>query len=80
MSVNSDNVNHPAHYASGKVECIDAIECATVELSGLEAVCTANVIKYIWRYRRKNGLEDLKKCAWYLNKLISVVEESEGCN
>ena len=64
-----DNIN-PSHYKNGKVECIDALESATVNKTGLEAVCTANVIKYLWRYEDKNGLEDVKKAQWYLEKLI----------
>lgn len=67
-----DVVNHPSHYTNGKVECIDAIESATVGKTGIEAVCAANVIKYLWRYEDKNGLEDIKKAQWYLNKLIEV--------
>ena len=57
----SDNVNHPAHYTQGGVECIDAIEAAVSGLSGIEAVCTGNAIKYLWRWKRNNGIEDLKK-------------------
>lgn len=74
-----DNVNHPAHYASASngIECIDAIEAATEDLEGLEAVCTANVLKYIWRWKHKNGIEDLKKARWYLEKLIEKVEKGE---
>ena len=68
----TDVVNHPSHYTNGKVECIDAIESATVGKTGIEAVCVANVIKYLWRYEDKNGLEDIKKAQWYLNKLIEV--------
>ena len=67
-----DVVNHPSHYTNGKVECIDAIESATVGKTGIDAVCVANVIKYLWRYEDKNGLEDIKKAQWYLNKLIEV--------
>jgi len=67
-----DPVNHPSHYTQGKVECIDAIESATINKKGIEAVCTANVIKYLWRYENKNGLEDLKKAEFYLNRLIEV--------
>lgn len=67
-----DVVNHPSHHTNGKVECIDAIESATVGKTGIEAVCVANVIKYLWRYEDKNGLEDIKKAQWYLNKLIEV--------
>ena len=66
----TDNVNHPSHYTGGKVECIDALEAATANLSGIEAVCTANAIKYLWRWKQKNGVEDLKKARWYLDKLI----------
>lgn len=74
----SDQVNHPSHYTQGKIECIDAISVITENLKGIQAVCTANVVKYIWRWKFKNGLEDLKKARWYLDKLISEVEsESE---
>lgn len=72
--VKNDNVNHPAHYTAGGVECIDAIEAATVNLTGIEAVCTGNVIKYSWRWKLKNGVEDLKKAAWYLMKLIKRLD------
>lgn len=65
-----DNVNHPAHYTAGKVECIDALESATCGLTGIEAVCTANAIKYLWRWKQKNGVEDLKKAQWYINHII----------
>lgn len=70
-----DNVNHPSHYTQGKVECIDAIEAATVHKNGLDAVCTANIIKYIWRCENKNGIEDLKKARWYLDKMIQHNEQ-----
>lgn len=70
----TDNVNHPSHYTQGGVECIDAITAATVNKTGIEAVCTANVIKYLWRYEGKNGLEDVKKAQWYLNWLIAEME------
>jgi hypothetical protein len=67
----SDNVNSPAHYTAGGIECIDAIEAATNGLQGIEAACTANAIKYLWRWKRKNGVEDLKKARWYIDHLIS---------
>lgn len=73
----SDNIN-PDHYKQGKVECIDALEAATVNKTGIEAVCTANVIKYIWRYEAKNGLEDVKKAQWYLNRLIDTLSQKNG--
>ena len=68
----SDKVNHPDHYTAGKVECIDALESATEGLQGIEAVCTANAIKYLWRWKRKNGIEDLNKAIWYINHLIEL--------
>lgn len=66
------DVDHPPHYTAGKIECIEAIEAATTGLEGLEAVCTANVIKYVWRWKRKNGVQDLEKAKWYLDRLIQV--------
>lgn len=75
MNIDKEMVNHPLHYTSGKVECIDAIESATGDLTGIEAVCTANIIKYVWRWKLKNGVEDLEKAKWYLNKLI---EQAKG--
>lgn len=65
-----DNVNHPSHYTQGAIECIDAIKEATKGLFGIEAVCTANIIKYVWRWKFKNGVEDLRKAEWYLQRLI----------
>lgn len=70
-----DVVNHPSHYTKGSIECIDAIDSATTGKSGIEAVCVANIIRYLWRYEEKNGLEDVKKAKWYLNKLISELED-----
>lgn len=70
-----DAIN-PQHYRNGKVECIDALEAATVNKTGVEAVCTANVIKYLWRYESKAGIEDVKKAQWYLNKLIEKLENT----
>ena len=70
----SDMVCHPAHYNQGKVECIDAMAAATVNKSGIEAVCVSNIIKYLWRYEAKNGLEDVKKAQFYLNRLVDELE------
>lgn len=72
-----DVVNHPAHYNKGDVECIDAIKSATSDLTGIEAVCTANAIKYLWRWKQKNGVQDLDKAKWYLNRLIGEVLNKE---
>ena len=77
-TVAKDAVNHPAHYTAGKVECIDALEAATSGLTGIEAVCTANAIKYLWRWKLKNGAEDLNKAKWYIDRLIQRVGTGEG--
>lgn len=69
----TEKVNHPPHYTAGKVECIDALESATYGLQGIEAVCTANAIKYLWRWKHKNGAEDLAKAKWYINKLETYI-------
>ena len=74
---NVDMVNHPAHYTQGGIECIDALKAATVSKTGIEAVCTANAIKYLWRYEEKNGIEDVKKARWYIDRLIRELEEKE---
>ena len=73
-----DMVNHPKHYkAKNGMEVIDVIEAFTANLSGYEATHTGNVIKYICRWKEKNGLEDLKKAQWYLNRLIKNIEENK---
>lgn len=74
-SQSGDMVNHPAHYTQGGIECIDALKAATVNLKGIEAVCTANAIKYLWRWKEKNGTEDLKKSIWYIERLIKECEK-----
>ena len=61
-------VNSPPHYNQRGIECIDAIAASTAE--GYQYYLQGNIIKYIWRYRYKNGVEDLKKAKWYLEKLI----------
>lgn len=76
-----DMVNHPPHYQSETgLEVIDVIEAFTADLTGVEAVCTGNVLKYICRWKKKNGLEDLKKTKWYLERLIKHVEKLENKN
>lgn len=72
MYESTDNmVSHPQHYMSENgVECIDAIAAATEGLSGMDAVDTGQVIKYMWRWKKKNGLQDLEKAMWYLHDLI----------
>jgi hypothetical protein len=71
-----DLVNKPPHY-QGKVECIDAIEAAIDGLSGLEAMCTGNAIKYLFRWKKKGGVQDLEKAMWYIKKMLPVNHETE---
>ena len=69
-----DLVNHPSHYETGKFECIDVME----EALGRDVVkgfCIGNAFKYLYRAKRKNGIEDLKKAQWYLNRVISMEDE-----
>lgn len=70
-----DNVNHPTHYTSTKIETIEVIQ-DKLTAEAFEGFCIGNVLKYVTRYKLKNGLEDLKKARWYLDKIISVQEES----
>ena len=70
-------MNRPSHYTQGEVECIDAIESATIGLVGIIAVCVGNVIKYVWRFARKNGIEDLDKADYYLQKLRQKVRNKK---
>ena len=76
--LNNDKVNHPAHYTQGGIECIDALKAATVDKTGIEAVCVANAIKYLWRYESKNGLEDVRKAEWYIKRLVKELEEKKN--
>ena len=65
----SDPVNNPTHYNQAGIECIDAIEAMTENMSGTTAPHAANMLKYVWRHEYKNGLEDIDKAIWYLNRL-----------
>lgn len=67
-------VSHPDHYKSGGIEAIDVIEAFTEGLVGIEATDTGNVIKYILRWKKKDGVRDLEKALWYLTHLIEKVK------
>jgi hypothetical protein len=70
-------VESPPHYNAGKFEVIDIIEDSLRDIpGGFEAYMVGNIEKYIMRYRHKNGVEDLKKSRWYLDRLIAEVEKS----
>ena len=67
----NDNVKHPSHYCKGGMECIDAIKAAVSDIiDPFEAYCTGNIIKYIWRWNDKNGVEDLNKAKQYADIII----------
>ena len=69
-------VNHPPHYKSkAGIEVIEVVEAFTEGLEGIEATDTGNILKYICRWKSKNGLQDLEKAKWYLNHLIKHVEK-----
>lgn len=80
MKDKNDPVNHPSHYASGGIECIEAIKASMTH----EALCgylKGNVQKYLWRYEKKIApVEDLKKASWYLTRLIEEVENGSESN
>ena len=67
-----DSVNHPSHYTDGKIECIDAIE-SSMSKEAFIGYCKGNIIKYVWRYEHKGGVESLKKAKWYIDKLAEVI-------
>ena len=69
----TDMVNSPIHYNKAGIETIDALQAMLVD--GFDYYLQGNIVKYLWRFRYKNGLEDLKKAQWYLNKLIETYEE-----
>ena len=71
----SDDVNHPSHYNQAGIECIDAIKASLGD--GYQDYCKGNVMKYLWRYKYKNGTEDLRKAQWYLNSMVDSLREVE---
>jgi hypothetical protein len=72
LDAKTDNVNSPSHYNQHGVECIDAIRASLG--SEFESYCKGNVMKYLWRYKYKNGVEDLKKAQVYLNWMVETTE------
>ena len=74
-------VSHPSHYQSETgLEVIDVIEAFTFDLKGIEATDTGNILKYMCRWKQKNGLQDLKKARWYLDHLIEHIQKLEEEN
>ncbi len=68
-----DAVNNPTHY-QGEIECIECIK-ASMTYEEFKGYLRGNVFKYLWRYNRKNGLQDLEKSEWYLNRLHKEIEQ-----
>ena len=67
----TDNVNHPAHYTEGSIECIEAIE-AQLTPEEYRGYLKGNVAKYLWREKHKGGTESLRKAQWYLDRLVAL--------
>ncbi len=72
-----DPVNHPSHYTQGGIECIEAIR-ASMTPEAFAGYCKGNILKYLWRWEKKGGSEDLCKAAVYLNWLIETAEKANG--
>ena len=69
-----DAVNHPSHYASGGIECIDAIQ-ASMTPEEFQGYLKGNIMKYVWRWREKGGRQDLQKANWYLTLLLQETND-----
>lgn len=76
-SPKAELVNHPSHYKSGKIECIDAM----LDVFGLDKVldfCELNAFKYLWRSNAKGtNLQDKQKAMWYLSKYAELEPKSK---
>lgn len=72
-SKESDNVNNPSHYGQGKIECIYYISDFLTKEEYI-GYLRGNIAKYLHRWRYKNGIEDLKKANWYLDRLMWEIE------
>ena len=71
-----DNVNRPPHYTDGEIECIDALRSMLGD--GFGDFCQGTIVQYLWRYKHKNGVEDLRKAEWYLKALIKHEEDKNA--
>ena len=74
--IEEDAVNNPPHYNNGKIECIDAIQ-AMLTQEEFEGYLRGNSLKYRWRFKYKNGIQDLHKADWYEAKLLEILEDKE---
>lgn len=81
METKDKMVHHPSHYQSETgLEVIDVLEAFTIDLTGIEAFDTGNIIKYVCRWKKKNGVQDLEKAKWYLDHLIDHIKNLEKEN
>lgn len=69
-----EKVEHPLHYKQYPVEAIEIIEWVSDKSNGAEAYLIGSVFKYLLRYKFKNGVEDLKKARWFLDRLIKRLD------
>jgi|TARA_R100000951_G_scaffold23057_1_gene19152 hypothetical protein len=69
----NDEVNHPQHYTSGKIEALEIIEDVTRDLEGLEAFAMGSALKYLVRFnKKKDPIQDLEKAVFYINRIINL--------
>lgn len=72
LNAEKDNVNHPKHYElPNGLECIDVL-LATQGKDSVMGFCLCNAMKYLYRHKRKNGIEDIKKARWYIDKYLEL--------
>lgn len=70
----------PDYYKKGPVECFDVIRIMTSEMNGEESFIVGCIIKYLWRYKHKDGIKDLEKAKTYIEELININNKSQECN
>lgn len=73
--MSTEKVDHPDHYKTGSLECIEVM----VQVFGVEVTanfCRLNAFKYLWRSNLKGGVEDIQKAAWYLRKYLELKGEA----
>lgn len=71
-----DVVNNPSHYKRGEIECYEALKASMTKEQFLGHL-KATAIAYLWRYDLKNGLEDVKKAKWYVDKMVEEMESEK---
>lgn len=72
-----DMVNHPPHYETNGIDCIDAMRASQGD-AAVKEFCVCNAFKYIWRrFHKDSEIQDLEKAAWYLNKAIEIEKENQ---